>query len=120
MSFKSFTKRLTAISVSSGSIIFSYLALASVRRPRREEDLRTQIPSKLADSRTTLEVSPTISESRPPMMPAMATGSSLLYISRVFLSAFLVTPSSVTKSMSSAGIPIFIWSIFFASNACVG
>ena len=120
ISLTSFTKRFIARTVSSGSSIFSYLALASVRRPRREEDFRTQMPSKFADSSTTLDVSPTISESSPPIIPAIATGSSRLYMSRVLVSAFLSAPSRVTKSISSLGVSTFMLSTLEASNAWVG
>ena len=51
--------------------------VASVRKPMRVEDLRTLTASKFADSSSRLSVLSSISELRPPMMPAMATGSSL-------------------------------------------
>ena len=88
MSSSSFKKRPMAVGHISGSKVFSYRIEASVRRPSRVEDFRTLTASKLALSSSRLSVSSAISESRPPIMPAMATGSPLQQIIKVFSSTW--------------------------------
>ena len=77
-------------------------------------------PLKFALSSTTESVLPTISESRPPIMPAMATGVVPFHIIRVSVSMFLSTPSRVVNCIGSSGVVTTILLILFASNAWVG
>ena len=97
---------------------------ASVRRPRRVEDLRTEAPSKLADSKSRLSVSSSISESRPPIMPAMATGISsppdLVHIIKVFSSTFRSVPSRVVKVNGESKRLTLMLSTLAQSKACMG
>ncbi len=68
--------RWTAGMVSMGSRFFSNLPEASVRSPRAKAVWRMEVPSKLADSKTTVVVSATISEFSPPIIPARPMGLS--------------------------------------------
>ena len=66
--------RLTAGTVSIGSMSFSNFADASVRVPSASAVLRIEEPRKFADSKTTSTVSSTISLFSPPITPARPTG----------------------------------------------
>ena len=66
--------RSTAGTVSMGSRCFSNLPDASVRMPRARAVWRMEVPSKLADSKTTMVVSSRISLFNPPIMPARPMG----------------------------------------------
>ena len=106
--------------VISGSKLFSYLIDASVLWLSLTVDFLTEAASKVADSKVSLEVSSTISESRPPIIPAIATGVLSLQIIRVFSSIFLSTPSKVVNLKGSPKRLILIFSTFLESKACIG
>ena len=83
---------------------------------------RTETPLKLADSKTTAAVSPTISELAPPMTPATQTGlfssqmHSMLVVSLRSLpsSVWMVSPSRAVRMIS---LPP---STQLKSKACMG
>ena len=65
-----------AVSASCGSSCFSNRWTASVRRPRAVDVLRTFAPLKFADSMMISVVLSLIPELNPPMIPAIAIGTS--------------------------------------------
>ena len=91
-----------------------------MRRPSRVEDFRTLTASKLALSSSRLSVSSSISESRPPIMPAMATGWPLQQIIRVFSSTVRCVPSKVVNWKGASKRFTSIWSTLAQSKACMG
>ena len=76
------------------------------------EPALTQSPLKLADSTSTMVVSLSISESRPPMMPAMPKGLSASLIIRMELSSCLSTPSRVVNLSPSFAVSTMIFPPF--------
>ncbi len=113
-------KRSIAKVVSSGSRVFSYLALASVRSPNLVADLRIVAPSKLADSSITESVASVISENSPPITPATPVGSLSLHIIRVSASIVRFVPSKVTKSIGLSKVFTLTFDTLSLSNACIG
>ena len=109
-----------AVTVISGSSDFSYLIEASVLCESLTVDFLIDTGSKVADSSVSVVVSSTISESSPPIIPAMATGVSSLHIIRVFSSMFLSTPSSVWKVNGLSKRFILILPTLRESKACIG
>ena len=93
--------RSTAGRVLRGSSPFSNFADASVRIPRARAVLRMQVPSKLADSKTTSTVSSTISLFSPPMMPARPTALVSSAMTSILGVSFRTLPSKVVSSSPS-------------------
>ena len=89
--------RLTAGTVSRGSMFFSNLPEASVRIPSASAVWRMEVPSKFADSKTTSVVSATISLFSPPMMPARPMGFSPSAMTSIPGLSGRTVPSSVVR-----------------------
>ena len=81
----------------SGLTPFSKRPEASVRTPRRRAVTRLLARSKAADSNSTLAVSPTISDSSPPMMPARPVALSASAMTSMVSSSTCSLPSSVVS-----------------------
>ncbi len=100
----SWQARCTAGMVPRGSRPFSKREDDSVRMPRAMAVLRMLVPLKLADSKTTVEVSPLISLLAPPITPARAMGFSASAITSIPPRSSWVFPSSVATSSPSPAV----------------
>ena len=95
-------KRRIARSATSGSAPRSNRIEASLRNPRRRDEVEMVCGSHQAISRTTLVVSPLISVDAPPMIPAMPiAASSPSAITPSEADKVRTTPSSVSTVSSS-------------------
>ena len=83
---------------------------------------RTEGPLKFALSKTTIAVSPTISEFAPPMTPASATGFVSSQMASMFSFRARALPSSVSSVSSAFARRTTIWlpPMQLKSNACMG
>ena len=105
-----------------GSRPFSYRAEASVRMPSAVAVRRMDTPLKLADSKTTMAVSPTISELAPPMTPATPTGLCSSQMHSMLGVSLRSLPSSVWMTSPSRAVRTTILppSTQEKSKACMG
>ena len=91
-----------------GSMPFSYLPDASVLRTSLLEVVLTLLASKFAHSITIVFVLSSISELRPPITPATATGFSASLIMSILSSRVLSVPSRVTNFSPSLAVSTII------------
>ena len=109
-----------ATSVMLGSRDFSYLALASVRRPRATAVFLIEPALKLALSKNMESVSLKISLSKPPITPAIPKYLSPFLIIKLSLVSFLSIPSRVVYVSPSLASPTSIFLTTRESKACIG
>ncbi len=114
--------RSSAFSVFLTSRPFSKRDEESVRMPRAVAVRRMEGPEKLALSKRTMAVSPTISLFAPPITPATATGFSTSQMHSMFSVSFLSPPSSVVIVSPARARRIWISppSTQEKSKACIG
>ena len=114
--------RSTAATVFIGSSPFSKRPEASVRMPSAAAVRRTLVPLKFAPSKTTMAVSPTISELAPPMTPATATGFCSSQMQSIFGVSLRAVPSSVSMVSPSRAVRTMIClpPMHEKSKACMG
>ena len=93
-----------------------------MRMPRALAVRRTETPLKLADSKSTIAVSPTISLFAPPMTPATQTGLCSSQMQSMFGVSLRSLPSSVWMVSPSRAVRTMMWppSTQLKSKACIG